>query len=361
VIAALEWAVANGIQVTNNSYGSSGDPGETVKAAFDNAEAAGVLHVAGAGNSGNPPGRGDNVIYPARYASVIAVAATDQNDKRARWSSTGPDVELAAPGVAINSTLLGGGYGEKQGTSMASPHVAGTAALVIAAGVTDVRGQLQVTADDLGNPGLDPLYGYGLVDADEAAGIAENNPPAVSITSPTDGSTFESGASILFEGTASDVEDGDITNNLVWTSNIDDQIGTGGSFSTALSDGAHTITAEVTDSGGKTGSASITITVGSPSSQVTVSGIQPDEMQAGTTTGVTITGSGFAAGAGVTFLNGIGPAPVASDVVVNDANTAIATVTAKSGGPGRNRLWDVRVTNPDGSSGVLVDGFTVMP
>jgi subtilisin family serine protease len=170
VIAAIDWCVVNSIRVTNNSYGSSGDPGNTVKAAFDNSEAAGVLHVAAAGNSGNPPGRGDNIIYPARYESVIAVAATNKDNERARWSSTGPDVELAAPGVDINSTLLGGGYGEGSGTSMASPHVAGVVALVIKAGTSlDVRTQLQTTADDLGDPGKDDMYGYGLVNAVKAA------------------------------------------------------------------------------------------------------------------------------------------------------------------------------------------------
>lgn len=136
-----------------------------MKDAFDSTSE--ILHVAAAGNNGNPPGRGDNVGYPAAYDSVIAVAATDQSDKRAKWSSTGPDVELSAPGVAINSTLLGGGYGEKSGTSMASPHVAGVAALVIASGTSDVSGvtaKLQDTADYLGDSWL---YGAGLVDADE--------------------------------------------------------------------------------------------------------------------------------------------------------------------------------------------------
>jgi len=188
VIVALQWSVDNGIQVTNNSYGSSGDPGETVKAAFDNAYAKGVIHVAAAGNSGNPPGQGDNVIYPARWASVIAVGATNLDDERAGWSSTGPDLELAAPGVDINSTLLGGGYGENSGTSMASPHVAGTAALVIAGeGLTnvEVRTRLQETADDLGPAGFDTKYGYGLVDADEAAPDTTPKEPShdVAITS----------------------------------------------------------------------------------------------------------------------------------------------------------------------------------
>lgn len=179
VIKALEWAVANGIQVTNNSYGSSSDPGVMVKEAFDNSYAAGLLHVAAAGNSGNRAGKNDSVIYPARWASVIAVAATNKDDSRATFSSTGPDVELAAPGVNINSTKLGGGYTQMSGTSMASPHVAGTAALVIASGITDansngkindeVRRKLVTTATDLGTAGRDTKFGYGLVNAAAAA------------------------------------------------------------------------------------------------------------------------------------------------------------------------------------------------
>ena len=232
----------------------------------------GLILVASAGNSGNPPGKGDNISYPAAYDSVIAVAATEQSDKRASWSSTGSELELAAPGVDIYSTYKGGGYATLSGTSMASPHVAGTVALVWAKNPTwsndAVRTQLQNTADDLGATGWDSKYGYGLVDADEAAGVLPpppNEPPTVYITSPSDGSTFGSGDTILFEGTASDPEDGDLAASLVWTSNIEDgQIGTGGSFYTTLSDGIHTITAKVTDSGGKTGSASIDITVGIP-------------------------------------------------------------------------------------------------
>lgn len=193
VIAALQWAVDKGIQVTNNSYGSSGDPGVTVKAAFDNAYAAGVLHVAAAGNAGNPPGKGDNVIYPARWESVIAVAATNQSDTRASWSSTGPAVELAAPAVNVYSTYWDDIYKTLSGTSMASPHVAGTAALVMVAypGWTNVqlRSQLQNTADDLGAVGKDNLYGYGIVDADEAA-PSTNTPPNVAITDPVDGATI---------------------------------------------------------------------------------------------------------------------------------------------------------------------------
>jgi len=161
VIAAIEWCMGNSIQVTNNSYGSSGDPGETVKAAFDKSAADGILHVAAAGNGGS-------VIYPAAYPSVIAVSATDSSDNLASFSSIGEQVELAAPGVDIYSTYKGGGYTTMSGTSMACPHVAGVAALVIASGTSDVRGKLQSTAYDLGTEGRDSQFGYGLVDAENA-------------------------------------------------------------------------------------------------------------------------------------------------------------------------------------------------
>ena len=171
VIAALEWCVDNGIQVTNNSYGSTTDAGISVKNAFDNAYYKyGIINISSAGNSGNSSGTGDNITYPARYDSVIAVGATDKLDRRASFSSTGPDLEVSAPGTTIYSTLIGGSYGWKSGTSMASPHVAGTVALMIAAGVPDIRGQLHNTAVDLDTPGWDALYGYGLVNAAEAVG-----------------------------------------------------------------------------------------------------------------------------------------------------------------------------------------------
>jgi subtilisin family serine protease len=223
----------------------------------------GLLLVAAAGNSGA-------VIYPAAYSSVIAVSATDEYDNLASFSSTGKQVELTAPGVDINSTLPGNAYsGETwSGTSMASPHVAGTAALIWATDDfltnDEVRTQLQRTAEDIGLSTRE--QGYGLVDADEAAGVPPlppNNPPVVSIASPADGDTFASGATISFSGTASDTEDGDLTDSLVWTSSIDGIIGiTGGNFFTTLSEGTHTITAKVTDSNSETGSASIGITVG---------------------------------------------------------------------------------------------------
>jgi serine protease len=173
--------------------------------------------------------------------------------------------------VSSTYTAPASGYEYYDGTSMATPHVSAVAALVWSSKPTatnaEIRTVLQQTAEDLGASGRDNYYGYGLVRAKAAidalgGGGGTNNPPSVSITSPSNGASFASGTSISFSGSASDTEDGNLTSSLVWVSSLDGQIGTGGSFSAVLSDGTHTITASVTDSGGSSASDSVSITVG---------------------------------------------------------------------------------------------------
>ena len=268
IVAAIEWAADNGIQVTNNSYGSSAHPGTIVNAAFANAAAQGVLHIAAAGNTGTCAGTENTVGYPARFASVVAVAATNALDERACFSSTGPDVEIAAPGVSINSTCIGSGYMRLSGTSMASPHVAGVAALVIASGVSssaEARARLADAADDLGLAGRDSHFGFGLVDPNEAiTALPPNIAPVVTITSPASGVRFDTDATITLTGTAVDAEDGDLSSDLEWTSDLDGPLGTGGSLSTTLSEGVHTIQISASDTAGEADSDSILVTITSP-------------------------------------------------------------------------------------------------
>jgi len=171
VIEGIEWAITNGMQVINMSLGTNSDI-QSFHDAIISAKNAGIVIVAAAGNSGGA------VSFPAAYPEVIAVSATDENNIIASWSNRGPEIDLAAPGVNIYSTYKGTSYATLSGTSMAAPHVAGAAALVLntPVGTYDVNGnnrwdpdevqkKLQDTATDLGDSGFDNLYGWGLVNA----------------------------------------------------------------------------------------------------------------------------------------------------------------------------------------------------
>ncbi|TSC96581.1 MAG: putative subtilisin [Parcubacteria group bacterium Athens1014_26] len=172
IIEGLDWAISNGMQVVNMSLGTASNI-LSFREAVQRVNAAGIVQVAAAGNSGG------SVIYPAAYPEVIAVSATDSSDKIASWSSRGPEVDLSAPGVSIYSTYKGQIYKTLSGTSMAAPHVTGVIALMIDRKTCDydlngictpaeVQQKLEATAEDLGVVGKDNLYGAGLIDAEKA-------------------------------------------------------------------------------------------------------------------------------------------------------------------------------------------------
>ncbi len=134
-VEALNYAVAKGAKISNNSWGGGGFS-QTLLDAINRADASGHLFVAAAGNGGRDGVGDDNDAtshYPSNYNSsnIISVAATDSKDALAGFSNYGStSVDLAAPGVSILSTLPGDTYGSYNGTSMATPHVAGVAALL---------------------------------------------------------------------------------------------------------------------------------------------------------------------------------------------------------------------------------------
>jgi subtilisin family serine protease len=171
VAAGIVWAADHGARIVNLSLGGS-EPSTVLADGVAYARNKGVLIVAAAGNDGGPVG------VPARLAGVLAVGAVDANRVRAPFSAGGRALDLVAPGVGIlQQTLDGvGGYADRSwsGTSMASPHVAGVAALALAAGraktAIGVSRLLTRTALDLGITGRDPAYGAGLVRADAALG-----------------------------------------------------------------------------------------------------------------------------------------------------------------------------------------------
>lgn len=159
------------ISMSLGGFGYSKEVEDAVKLAYS----YGVVLVAAAGNEGL-----NGVTYPAKFPEVIAVAAIDEYDNVPSWSSKGPEVELAAPGVNILSTIPNKRYATYSGTSMATPHVSATVALIISKLLSEnrsytvdyIRTVLHNTADDIGAPGWDEESGYGVVRADLAVANA---------------------------------------------------------------------------------------------------------------------------------------------------------------------------------------------
>jgi subtilisin len=242
IIAAIQWAITNEMQVISMSLGSS--VGSTsLQAACNEAFQNNIVVVAAAGNNGAAR-TGTNILYPARYANVIAVGATDKNNLRASFSNTGPELDLMAPGVSILSDYLDVSPNDGRnldtlymsGTSMATPHVAGTAALILKSneaawqsyGFTDgqngwssqeVTNVLIETADDLGATGKDNYYGYGIVDADQAA-LTPPPPPVIyeKTYSPTDPITVNRGT--ITSGSANSLYADDINDLSVKSAKV---------------------------------------------------------------------------------------------------------------------------------------------
>ena len=189
VAQGVYWAADHGAKVVNISYnGVSGS--STVQSAAQYLRGKGGVVVVAAGNSGGL----ENI---AASDALLSVAATDQNDARASFSSYGPYVDLSAPGVSIYTTTVGGGYAYASGTSFSSPVVAATAALMLSANSkltpADIDRILTTTSVDLGASGYDQYYGAGRVNAAAAVltakqtVVTDTQAPTINITSPTGG------------------------------------------------------------------------------------------------------------------------------------------------------------------------------
>jgi thermitase len=171
VANCIKWAHTHGAKVISMSLGGGASTTlqQAVRSAWENGGATGSVLVAAAGNDGD-----STVSYPAGYAEVVSVAATDDNDAKASFSNTNSDVEVAAPGVDVLSTIPGGQYATLSGTSMATPHASGVAGvlwqLFPADTASGIRSRLDAAVDDLGPAGRDQSYGFGRVNLCKAAG-----------------------------------------------------------------------------------------------------------------------------------------------------------------------------------------------
>ena len=176
ILKGLEWAATNGARVINMSFAGPNDP--AMHRSLAAAHKKGIVLVAAAGNAGakSPP------LYPAADSNVIAVTATDANDKLFEQSNRGKYIDLAAPGSDI-LVAIPDGYEISSGTSYAAAEVSGIAALMLqrdpALTPERLRHLLETSAKDLGPKGRDAMFGFGLADAyaavrADAAPVASN-------------------------------------------------------------------------------------------------------------------------------------------------------------------------------------------
>lgn len=176
VAQGIDFARQNGANIINLSLGSP-TPSETVRTAVNRALASNITIVAASGNDACNYLDGEfcktkvftaPVGYPAAFPGVIAVGASDLNDKLAVFSNSGKELALVAPGVDVFSSVLSG-YAKYSGTSMAASHVAGVAALILSVrpglSPSGVRAFLTGFTDDLDVPGFDTLTGHGRLNA----------------------------------------------------------------------------------------------------------------------------------------------------------------------------------------------------
>ncbi|MCB1391863.1 S8 family serine peptidase [Nitrobacter sp. Nb-311A] len=190
ILRSLDHAAAHGAQVINMSFAGPKDP--LVSRGIAAAAEMGIVMVAASGNAGpkSPP------LHPAADAEVIAVSATDADDRLFAASNRGSHVAITAPGVDIFLPAPNGKYQMTSGTSFSAAYISGLAALVLerrpALKPAEVRAILTTSARDLGEPGRDDLFGAGQADAyravqavpDNAASVADKEVPAMAVSDP---------------------------------------------------------------------------------------------------------------------------------------------------------------------------------
>lgn len=294
LVDGIYFATNNGAKVISMSLGYPPGyyPGKALDDALNYAYSNGVTVVAASGNN-----EAGTVSYPAAYEKCIAVGATRYDGSRSNYSNYGDALDVMAPGGDTSLDQNGDGYRDGilqntfdpntknpkdfgfwffQGTSMATPHISGVAALLIAKGANgpeEVMAAIQNTATDLGTSGWDQYYGYGLINAKAALDSIQsqptvNNPPVAEAGGPYTGIK---GTAIAFDGSGSYDSDGSII-SYYWDfdgDGITDSSEENPTW-TYENTGTYTVTLTVTDNENAVGTDEATVTVTDPASGGTI-------------------------------------------------------------------------------------------
>jgi PKD repeat protein len=281
----IVWMADNGANVINMSLGSfggaaNGTGSAAQQTALRYAASKNVLSVCATGNDDNKPTNGytGGVGYPARFPECMAVGATSWNDTKASYSNYGPEIEISAPGGdgnpqgTSNSLIIAavhtgdGSYNYKAGTSMATPQVAGLAALLYATGTTDavaIRQRLKESADDVEAPGWDARTGAGRINAYRA--ITGKDPNAPPVAKPVNADTGNKGVAMAFDGTTSLDPNGKTIKAYSW--NFGDAKSASNTATTAQAShtfmraGTYTVSLTVTDASNLTDTKTSTVVI----------------------------------------------------------------------------------------------------
>jgi subtilisin family serine protease len=370
----LVWAADHGASVVNLSFESVAG-NAAIRAAAEYVLNKGALVVAASGNCGCFDATADNPF-------ILSVSATDETGGIAYFSSTGPYVDLAAPGTNILTTAVGGLYFSDSGTSLASPVVAGVAALMFSANPaltpTVVAELLEATAQDAGTAGYDTGFGFGRVNAYAAVAAAasytpppDTTPPTASITAPLPGATV-TGTAVVNVSASDNVG---VVKVDLYVDGLFLATDTSSPYSfawdtTLASNGAHTLQAIATDAAGNNAStANISVTVSNTPPDTTPPIVAISAPAAGATVSGTITVTANASdNVGVTkvdfYVDGIlratdtsSPYSFAWDTTTasNGAHTlqAIATDAAGNNASTANISVTVSNTPPDTTSPIV--------
>lgn len=380
----------NPARVLNLSLGGDGNCSYTLQRAIDRAVANNSVVIAAAGNSNSDA----NLFNPANCNNVISVAATGRTGDKAFYTNTGSVVDVAAPGGAMQGSAYDGilsalntgsttpaadTYAFAQGTSMAAPHVAGVAALMLSANPELSPTQIETIIKDSARPfpATCTACGTGIVDASAAVAIAAslfdggetpeepeienripNTAPNAAFTTVIDDLTAR------FTDTSSDNE-GPIA-SWRWEFGDGAESTDQNTAHTYANAGTYTVTLTVADESGATHSVNREVTVTEPvviSPELSLSSMTPGTVSARSRVQVTLSGSGFTEGTTVRFANGSGRRPRIFNVVVVDEQTITATVRTRSSSRRRPRthMWDVVVTTPDRRRATLQQALTITP